>query len=258
MNTRERLKSFLASINISEGAFEKQTGLAKGFVSKVGDSIRTSSINKIKSIYPNLNAAWLLTGEGNMLNNNTLQEEVNLIPLIEEKGEFYTNNNHGAKFYDLGNNKYRMSVKFVPFCAYGRFVNEIDTLEPDKDDWEEESFEVPKIVHGNYLAFEIKGESMDDGTRNSFETGDRILVRELDRIHWIDGIRFDDYPFWVVVLDSSILIKQMISQDIKEGRVTFHSLNPSPEYSDFTLDLDEIRKLYYVIQKKPKAINFKM
>lgn len=47
MNTRERLKLFLASINISEGAFEKATGLAKGFVSKVGDSIRTSSLEKL-------------------------------------------------------------------------------------------------------------------------------------------------------------------------------------------------------------------
>lgn len=67
MNTRERLKLFLASINISEGAFEKATGLAKGFVSKVGDSIRTSSLEKIKSVYPSLNTSWLLTGEGDML-----------------------------------------------------------------------------------------------------------------------------------------------------------------------------------------------
>lgn len=67
MNTRERLKSFLASINKSEGIFEKETGLAKGFVSKVGDSIRTSSLEKIKAIYPKLNTAWLLTGEGEML-----------------------------------------------------------------------------------------------------------------------------------------------------------------------------------------------
>lgn len=67
MNTRERLKLFLASINISEGSFEKATGLAKGFVSKVGDSIRTSSLEKIKSVYPSLNTSWLLTGEGDML-----------------------------------------------------------------------------------------------------------------------------------------------------------------------------------------------
>lgn len=75
MNTRERLKLFLASINISEGSFEKATGLAKGFVSKVGDSIRTSSLEKIKSVYPSLNTSWLLTGDGDMLINNNFPKE---------------------------------------------------------------------------------------------------------------------------------------------------------------------------------------
>lgn len=75
MNTRERLKSFLASINVSEGSFEKETGLAKGFVSKVGDSIRISSLEKIKSIYPGLNTAWLLTGEGEMLVKPSIEHD---------------------------------------------------------------------------------------------------------------------------------------------------------------------------------------
>ena len=83
-----------------------------------------------------------------------------------------------------------------------------------------------------------------------------VLVRELDRLHWIDGVRFKDYPYWIVVFDSSILIKQIVSQDLKQGTITFHSLNPSPEYSDFTLYMDDIRALYYVLQKKPKIVKF--
>ena len=47
MNTRERLKLYLSSIGISEGNFEKEAGLSTGFVSKVGDSIRTKSLEKI-------------------------------------------------------------------------------------------------------------------------------------------------------------------------------------------------------------------
>lgn len=167
-----------------------------------------------------------------------------------------TENTNGVKFYDLGNGKYRMLVKHVPFCAYGRFANEADTLEPDKEDWEEDAFEVSKIVHGNYLSFEVKGESMDDGTRSSFESGDRVLVRELGKEHWMEKIRYRDYPFWVVAFGSSVLIKQIVEQDLKNGTITLHSLNPSPEYCDFKLSLDEIRKLYYVVQKKPKIVSF--
>ena len=200
--------------------------------------------------FPIYNKVWVLTGSG-----SPIEESVIPVPIKDEDGEFFTENHNSVKFYDLGE-KYRMVVKLVPFAAYGRFANECDTLESEKETWEEESFETDKIVHGKYYAFEVKGESMDDGTRNSFEEGDRVLVRELDRLHWKDGLRFKDHPFWVVVFDSSVLIKQIVNQDLTNGEITFHSLNPSPEYSDFTLSMDKIRALYYVLQKKPRTVKY--
>ena len=118
------------------------------------------------------------------------------------------------------------------------------------------TFEVPIVGHGNYLAFEVKGESMDDGTRGSFEEGDIVLVRELERELWEGRLRFNDYPYWVVVFDSSVLIKQLIKHDEETGDLTFHSLNPSPEYADFTINMDKVRKLFYVIKKRPKDVEF--
>lgn len=202
--------------------------------------------------FPQINKSYLLTGEGSLL-----VKEPNAVEVpIENEGTFFTETHNGTKFYELPNGKYRMEVSLVPWCAYGRFANECGTLEPDKEEWGKESFQTDKIAHGHYLAFEVKGDSMDDGTRSSFEEGDIVLVRELDRIHWKDGIRFKEYPYWVVVFDSSIRIKQMVNQDMTNGKITFHSLNPSPEYSDFDLDMDEIRALYYVLQKKPKTVKF--
>lgn len=248
--------------------FGNERGSHKLFCDKVGVKSNTASnwmkdgysvgmdvVSQILKAFPEVRSNWLITGEGEML-NNAPRIELQQIPTEENTGEFFTENSNGAKFYDLGNGKYRMLTKLVPFCAYGKFANEADRLDPDKEDWEEESFEVSNIVHGNYLSFEIKGESMDDGTRNSFEAGDRVLVRELDRIHWKDTIRYNEYPYWVVVFDSSVLIKQMINQDLERGIITFHSLNASPEYCDFQLSLNEIRKLYYVVQKKPKTVNY--
>ena len=202
--------------------------------------------------YPQINKSYLLTGEGSLTVNESTAVEVPL----ENEGTFYTENHNGTKFYELPDGNYRMEVSLVPWCAYGRFANECGTLDPDKEEWEKESFHTDKIVHGRYLAFEVRGDSMDDGTRASFEEGDIVLVRELDRIHWKDGIRFKDHPYWVVVFDSSVLIKQMVEQDLEGGKITFHSLNPSPEYADFTLNMDDIRALYSVLQKKPKTVKF--
>lgn len=53
-----------------------------------------------------------------------------------------------------------------------------------------------------------------------------------------------------------VLIKQIVAQNLETGELTFHSLNNSPEYSDFQLNMDQIRALYYVLQKKPKTVNF--
>ena len=197
-----------------------------------------------------INESWLYTGRGTMEGTNLIS-----VPVKEDEGEFYTENNNSVKFYELGG-KYRMVVKLVPFAAYGQFANECDTLEPEKDSWEDESFETDIIVHGKYYAAEVRGERMDNGTRSRFEEGERVLVRELDRSHWIEGLRFKDYPFWVVVFDSSVLIKQIVGQDLEKGTITFHSLNPSPEYSDFVLEMDKIRALYYVLQKKPKTVKY--
>lgn len=203
--------------------------------------------------FPQINKSYLLTGEGSID-----KEESNVveIKLPEQSGDLYTETNNGVKFYEMPDGNYRMEVNLVPWAAYGRFANECNTLEPDNEEWEKESFYTDKIVHGRYLAFMVKGDSMDDGTRSSFEEGDRVLVRELDRIHWKEGLRFKERPYWVVVFGSSVLIKQIIAQDLETGKITFHSLNPSPEYSDFTLEMDEIRALYYVLQKKPKTVKF--
>ena len=99
--------------------------------------------------------AWLYTG----VRQDT--SEVSPVFSESEESEPFTVNHNGVKFYEASNG-YRMVVKRVPFCAYGRFINECNTLEPDKMEWGEESFEVPQVVHGKYLAFEVRGESMDD------------------------------------------------------------------------------------------------
>lgn len=66
MSLRKRLKDFIKTLKMGEGAFEKKVGLSNGLISNIGDGIRTATLNKIKEHYPELNTTWLLTGEGDM------------------------------------------------------------------------------------------------------------------------------------------------------------------------------------------------
>ena len=209
-------------------------------------------LNRLVNLDDHINTAWVKTGEGNML--VTGSGNVEIMPYDSEM-EFYTENTKGARFYKQGDRLF-MTVRHVPYAAYGQFVNECDSLEPDFDEWGEETYEVDHVARGNYLSFEVKGDSMDTGSRQSFEAGDKVLVRELERVYWHDHIRYENRPYWVVVFESSVLLKQIIDPDLEKGTLTFHSLNPSPEYADFTINEDDVRHLYYVIKKKPRQMDF--
>ncbi len=64
----KRILEFIDYLGISTAEFERNCGLSNGSVSKMGENTRRSTIDKISNIYPQLNVNWLLTGEGNMIN----------------------------------------------------------------------------------------------------------------------------------------------------------------------------------------------
>lgn len=71
MNLKSRLIEFIEHKGLSVQSFEIQCNLSNGAVSKMGNNTRRSTIDKISKSYPDLNTTWLLTGEGNMLLNNS-------------------------------------------------------------------------------------------------------------------------------------------------------------------------------------------
>lgn len=245
MGIRDRLLEFLKSKGMKKAAFEKQTGLSNGFVDKMGENTRTSNLEKISNAFPELNIVWLRTGEGEMLTN-----DVHQVP-IEPATEPYTENKNGVKYYKREDGKIIMEVPVVPYYA---LASPDDEFLPERFGTDTTTFEVDKIGRGKYYAFEVDGDSMDDGTRDSFQRGDIVLVRELDKDDWMPHLHLNGWHYWVVCWGNNVRLKQILSQ---EGTtITLHSLNPSPEYCDFTLDLTQVSRLFNVIKHKPKERSF--
>ncbi|MEG1950861.1 MAG: S24 family peptidase, partial [Odoribacter sp.] len=67
MGLKDRLIEFLRYKKITQHAFEISCGLSNGFVDKVGEGTRMSSLDRISEFYPELNIAWLRTGVGEMI-----------------------------------------------------------------------------------------------------------------------------------------------------------------------------------------------
>lgn len=66
---KERLKEFINYIGINQHKFETCCGLSNGYVNNIRVSIQPKTLQRIALSFPNLNQAWLLTGEGEMLKN---------------------------------------------------------------------------------------------------------------------------------------------------------------------------------------------
>lgn len=214
-------------------------------------------LQSIVSSIGNIDSDWLLTGKGDMLRSSTANRNYDIYDYgqnetqggrVAEDDEPYIVTKAGVKYYQLPNGKYIMRVPFVPMKAYAKYVDECRDAEYSET-LEEYNFVVDQIGHGRYMAFEIKGDSMDDNSKRSLSSGDIILGRELGKEHWRDRLRTNEYPNWIIVLDNTILCKQIINQDVERGTITCHSLNPSPEYSDFELKFNDIRQMFNIIQR---------
>lgn len=154
----------------------------------------------------------------------------------------------GISFYQVSEGKFRMRVPIVPVYAYAKYIDEVR----DAEIWDGDGyfdFPTDRIHHGFYQAFEIKGDSMDDDSKRSLSHGDIVNARELSRDKWKSKLHKDQFPNWIIVTDTTILCKQIIKQDLETGEITCHSLNPSPEYTDFVINLNEVRKLFNIVQK---------
>ena len=187
----ERLRKIVQWL-ILQGRVESQRELAaqlgyqeSSFSQIINGRVPLSNkfLGRLCALEPRVNREWVMHGSGMMLNEQN--QNIEAFPVEEEKGVFYSENAKGAKFYKRGDRLF-MTVRHVPYACFGQFANESDRLDPNDDDWTEETYEVDRVARGHYLSFEVKGDSMDTGDRNSFEAGDRVLVRELERPFWRD------------------------------------------------------------------------
>lgn len=241
LTVKQRLVEYLAKKGIGQNKFERLAGISNGYISNLKNAPKEGHLTKILQAAPDLNRVWLLTGEGEMLNSDISPVAASEIVEVDE-------NTHGVRFARTSNGM-RIDVPLVPFTAMASPVDEFAEL-IQANGCERASFPVDGIHHGSYFAFRVEGDSMDDGTFNGFRPGDIVLVRELDRQDWAPKLHISKWPFWVICWDNCVRLKQIVGQT--GDSITCHSLNPSPEYCDFTLPLGGVKRLFNVVQVQPK------
>ena len=211
----ERILLFINKLGISIAEFERNCNLSNGTVSKMGDNTRRSTIDRIVKIYPQLNANWLITGEGSMLNETT-----------EFAGQNVPNGNAEQAISEY-------ETYLLPMSAMGGSLAGL----PTEGTMLEQCERVISPIKGVDFAISIYGESMYP----EYPSGARVLIKRVNPDIFIEWGK-------VYVLDTSngVIIKE-IHQSKRDGFITCHSINPDPKFADFDVPVSEIYGMYRVL-----------
>lgn len=112
--------------------------------------------------------------------------------------------------------------------------------------------ELPKIPYladreykGNYVFFEVKGDSMDNASYESYLEGDLILCRDVRQDFWMSKLHINKWDFVIVHKTEGILLKRITDHNVEEGILTLHSLNEY--YEDSKVHIKDVAKIFNVV-----------
>lgn len=235
MTDWQRLEKVIEYTGLTTNAFAKSIGYKRAEnlyrIERGENGISKKLASDITIKYCNISESFLLTGEGSMLKSESSMPESNA-------------------YYSTEKNTF--TVPLVSQYAYAGYLAGF----ADPEYMEKQPTYAVKYDHngGNYIAFEVRGDSMDDDSRRGICGGDIVLGCELKKDYWVDNL-FIPKVFIIVHRESGIIIKEIISKDNETGMITCHSWNPSPEYRDFTIHFKDIQQMFYI---KEINRNFKL
>lgn len=152
-----------------------------------------------------------------------------------------------SPFVDLGNGQYIMIVPLVQDYAYAGYLAGYQD-EEYIEELPKHSFVVNKQHRGKYMAFQVIGDSMSNGTEESITEGSTVTGREIQRHLWSSRFHIHRFKDYVIVHKEGILIKRIIKHDVDEGVITCRSLNPDKDaYPDFDLNLDDCSQIFNIV-----------
>jgi len=183
-----------------------------------------------------INRDWLRLGTGGINDYNT----ENYIPQVSETIE--------VNYMDA----LTSSVMMVPLVnqyayagymsGYGdnEFISELPKI----------PFIVDREYKGEYICFEVKGDSMECESNESINEGDILLCRNVRQDYWRSKLHISKWDFVIVHKTRGIVVKRITNHNVDTGEITLHSLNEM--YPDYTVNLSEVEKLFNIVEVKKK------
>lgn len=173
---------------------------------------------------------------------NSQYPDVNYDEFVIELSTFKTKSNSFKQVNDI----IVIDVPVIPIKAYAQYIDEFYNEARDIT-FERTLLEVDHYGKGTYLSFDVSGDSMNGGLIDDTPDGARVLAREIGQHLWRGGLYKSKYGH-IIITNKNILFKDIVECDLDSMKVTLHSRNESPEYTDFTMPLGYREDLDHILQ----------
>lgn len=158
---------------------------------------------------------------------------------------------YGNICYPLANGKYLVMVPVLFEDLQNEYL--ADHSNPEmKESLVKAGFIIDYFDEGGYMAFEVIGNAMDNGSIDSIPNGAIVLGKMLDTTHRSFseiGDSLLNKPV-IVVFESRIICKRLTGYNADLGTIVFDNLNGSPEYQGFDMPFSEVLEVYEVVKKQ--------
>lgn len=234
--TGEELKALRIKANLTQEELARLVAMHKNTI-YLYENKKNVPVKKADLLRARLQQ--LITKEGLSIDHKNV--------IADEGKEYSLQNSNGNKFILKSDGSYDVTAKVIPFEAYASYIETLEDASVHHD-FEEVLFNVDQFGKGNYKAFRIKGDSMNGGSIDDVPDQALVLGRELGRHHWKDGFHKTKHGF-IILCKENIFHKDIVDFDKETGDITCHSRNKSPEYSDFTINLNDVYQIFKIIKR---------
>lgn len=184
---KERLLEFLRHKRMSQTEFTRLLGVSSTYIGAMRRSLSDDKVRKLRKLFPDLNTAWLLYGDGEMLMaDNTDQKECI------------------SKGYE---------VPLLPVAAFaGNLQSWSMGVEPAQCEW------LVAPVKGADFAIRVSGDSMEPALHN----GSTIFIKKINEkafVPWGNTL--------VIDTENGVLVKNVYPLKGQSDFIEARSVNPN-------------------------------
>lgn len=249
---KDRLIQYIESISINKRQFERRTGLANGYINNM-KSLGNSSIEKIKSAFPDLNMSWLLTGEGDMLRPQ--QERQVKLPADTANVQQRNYNSPGATMFATNvhqtYNTEPTTKQTRPFGIKTATTNVRPLIpmsmykQPNLDVYEKlvekhkDGVELVPYFPG-FSDYQLYMEVQDEAMLPDFKVGDRVALSAMAKNTYI----LNGNIYAIDTINHGLFIRILIDH---ENHYECQSTNNQSRYVTFRVPKSDVLRIYRVM-----------